>query len=184
MTRSHAGMCPSLTGSPSTRNNTGLEAFNLVTYLGGLGCLAAAIVAAIALLRARRALDATLVAVVFVGAEALNRVLKVAFHRPRPELGLVQLDTYSYPSGHAMSAAAVYATIAYLLWQTTTSWRARAAITLAAAAIITLVSFSRLYLGVHYLSDVLGGITAGATWAALSIALLILCRQARGEIRA
>ena len=166
MTRSHAGMCPSPTGSPSTRSNAGLDAFNLVTYLGGLGCLAAAIVAAVALLAPGAGSTPRSSPSSSSAPKRLTASSRPAFHRPRPELGLAQLDTYSYPSGHAMSATAVYATIAYLLWQTATSWRARTAITIAAAAIIALVSFSRLYLGVHYLSDVLGGITAGATWAA------------------
>jgi undecaprenyl-diphosphatase len=108
-----------------------------------------------------------------VGAEVLDLVLKLAFHRARPEVGVVHLDTYSYPSGHAMAAAAMCTTFAYLLARRTRSRRLRGALVLGAAAVVATIAFSRLYLGAHYLSDVLAGISAGVTWAALSIALAL-----------
>ena len=154
------------------RSAVGVDVFRAITNLGSpaVSLLVAAIVCVV-LYRRRRIADATLLPVVLGGAELLNLVLKLSFHRARPELGVVQLDTYSYPSGHAMIATATYGAFAYLLWRDTTRKRARILISIGTAAIVVLIGFSRLYLGVHYLSDVLGAVPAGATWLALSIAL-------------
>jgi undecaprenyl-diphosphatase len=70
-----------------------------------------------------------------------------------------------------MIATATYGAFAYLFWKHSRAGYARIWISLAMLTIILLISFSRLYLGVHYLSDVLGALAAGATWLALSIAL-------------
>ena len=157
------------------RSAVGVDLFQVVTDVGSpVGCLVVAAVAAVVLARRRRLLDAALLAVVFVGAQVLDLALKLTFHRKRPELGVVHLDTYSYPSGHAMTSTAVYGTLAYLLWRGTTSRRAHLAIAVGLVAVVALVAASRVYLGVHYLSDVLGGVTAGATWVALAIALRLL----------
>lgn len=154
------------------RSAVGVDVFRAITNLGSpaVSLLVAAIVCVV-LYRRRRIADAALLPVVLGGAELLNLVLKLSFHRARPELGVVQLDTYSYPSGHAMIATATYGAFAYLLWRDTTRKRARILISIGTAAIVVLIGFSRLYLGVHYLSDVLGAVPAGATWLALSIAL-------------
>lgn len=156
------------------RSALGVEVFNVVTHLGStVVCVVVAAVAAVLLIRRRRLLEAALLPVALVGAEVLDLVLKRAFHRERPHLGAVHLDTYSYPSGHATAATAVYGAAAFLLWRATTRRRAHAAIAVGLVAAVAIVAFSRLYLGVHYLSDVLAGISAGATLAALAIALLL-----------
>jgi membrane-associated phospholipid phosphatase len=154
------------------RSATGIEVFRIVTVFGSPAfVLAVATALCIALFRRRRLEEAVLLVVVLGGAELLNVVLKLAFQRQRPEVAFVHLDTYSFPSGHAMMSTATYSVLAYLLWGRLGSRRARLFTAAATACVIALVCFSRLYLGVHYLSDVLGGVAGGATWVATSVAL-------------
>lgn len=154
------------------RSALGLDVFRTITNLGSPAVsLVIATIVCVVLYRRRQIADAALLPVVLGGGELLNLVLKLSFHRARPELGVVHLDTYSYPSGHAMIATATYGAFAYLLWRRTRSGRTRALISVGMFAIVLLIGFSRLYLGVHYLSDVLGAFAAGAAWLAFSIAL-------------
>jgi membrane-associated phospholipid phosphatase len=96
-------------------------------------------------------------------------VMKLGFRRERPFFAdpLATESTFSFPSGHALVSLAVYGAIALLLARRISSHR-RGALLLAATAIwVALIGFSRLYLGVHFLSDVLAGFAAGAAWLAL-----------------
>ena len=100
------------------------------------------------------------------GCILLNEVLKYLFHRSRPALAhpLVKLETYSFPSGHAVSATVFYGFLAILLCSSVPSKVRRVVIRLGAIALILAVGFSRVYLGVHYPTDVLGGMIEGAAW--------------------
>ena len=147
-----------------------VEFFKIVTLAGNAAVLGVIVVAiGFVLVRRRRANDAAVLFLAFGGASAINAVLKLIFHRPRPELAFVHLDTYSFPSGHAATSSATFTVMAYLLARRCHSTRARIWIGLGAAAAIELVGFSRLYLGAHYLSDVLAGISFGVAWAAVSL---------------
>jgi len=160
------------------RGSAVLDLFRVITVFGSPAfALALATVVCVVLYRRRRLVDAAFLPLVLGVTELLNLVLKLAFQRPRPAVGFVHLDTYSFPSGHAMISTAAYGAFACLLWSRLESRRARTLMLAATFLIVTLVSFSRLYLGVHYLSDVLAGVAGGATWLALSIAL----RTAYGE---
>jgi undecaprenyl-diphosphatase len=144
----------------------------VVTFFGSPAvALAIATVACVALYRRRRLAEAALVVVVLGGAELLNLILKLLFHRTRPEVGFVQLDTYSFPSGHAMVSTAAYGLLAYLAWGRLRTRRARLLLASGTVTAVALIGFSRLYLGVHYLSDVLAGVAGGVFWLAASIAL-------------
>ena len=77
---------------------------------------------------------------------------------------LVLETSYSFPSGHAMVSFVVYGMPAYLAVLTLENWRARVAIVFGAALLVILIGFSRVYLGVHYPSDVLAGYAAGGVW--------------------
>jgi membrane-associated phospholipid phosphatase len=143
-----------------------VRVFDAIT-LGGNAAVLFVLVAAIGivLLRRARPSEAAVIALACGGAVLVNALLKLIFHRPRPELAFVHLDTYSFPSGHAAVSTATFTTIAFLLARRYRTVRARALIVVATALAIILVGFSRLYLGAHYLSDVLAGISFGFAWA-------------------
>lgn len=131
-----------------------------------------------------------------VGGYVLNRVLKAIFDRPRPSLVTGDLEILghtfafptspSFPSGHAVTAVVVFGTIAYLVARLEPTVRMRRWTLGAAAGIILLIGITRVYLGVHYPSDVLAGYLSGFIWAtscALSIELLRrLSGRARGNV--
>jgi undecaprenyl-diphosphatase len=118
--------------------------------------------------------SAILLFVATIGGVILNNLLKLGFSRPRPEVipWVTTADFYSFPSGHAMSATIVYSTVAYLAGRLQRTRSARVAITTVAAIVIFLICLSRLYLGVHYPSDVLAGIIIGLAWAGFCMATL------------
>lgn len=144
--------------------------FDVVT-LAGNGAVLILVVLAIGIVFLRRARpnDAGVLVLALGGAAVVNGLLKLVFHRERPELSFVHLDTYSFPSGHAAVSSATFATLAYLLGRRFTSTRARLSLALATVVAVCLVGFSRLYLGAHYLSDVLAGISFGLAWASLCL---------------
>ncbi|HWB86967.1 MAG TPA: phosphatase PAP2 family protein [Bryobacteraceae bacterium] len=115
----------------------------------------------------RRHHAAVMLAVVAVGAAAVHEALTIIYHRARPEpfFGLGVPSTYSFPSGHAMGSAAFYGIVAAVFAMRATSSRRKAAIWLAAALLAALIGFSRVYLGVHYPTDVLAGYAAAIVWA-------------------
>jgi membrane-associated phospholipid phosphatase len=154
------------------RTPAGVDAFRALTFFGS-PAVALVLTAAVflGLYRRRFLLDAALLPLVLAGAELLNLILKLAFHRERPEVAFVHLDTYSFPSGHAMISTAAFGALAYLAWPRLRT-RGRQLMLLAATMVlVSLISFSRLYLGVHYLSDVLAGVAGGLFWLSVSIAL-------------
>jgi undecaprenyl-diphosphatase len=112
---------------------------------------------------------AVLVAAAVGGGLLLSALFKAGFDRPRPDLvsHLSQVYTTSFPSGHSMMSAVAYLTLGALLAQLHKG-RAVQAFILAVAILITvLVGLSRVYLGVHWPTDVLAGWAAGAAWACL-----------------
>jgi membrane-associated phospholipid phosphatase len=149
--------------------------FKIVTLAGNAAVLGVIVVGiGLFLIRRRRANEAALLFLAFGGASVVNALLKLVFHRPRPELAFVHLDTYSFPSGHAAASSATFAVMAYLLARRHHSTAGRIWIGVGTAAAIALVGFSRLYLGAHYLSDVLAGISFGIAWAAGSLLVYTL----------
>jgi undecaprenyl-diphosphatase len=118
--------------------------------------------------------SATLLLASTVGGVLLNNVLKLGFSRPRPEVltWQAQVVTSSFPSGHAMSAAVVYGTVAYLAARLQRRRASRVVTMLVALVLIALICVSRLYLGVHYPSDVIAGVLVGFAWASFCMATL------------
>jgi undecaprenyl-diphosphatase len=104
----------------------------------------------------------------------LNGMLKDVFHRTRPQFFPwgTSAFTSSFPSGHAMSAAVVYGTVAYLAARLQRTRLARTITIVVAILLVVLISLSRIYLGVHYPSDTLAGVTIGFAWAAFCMATL------------
>lgn len=117
------------------------------------------------------------------GGQLISSLLKVGFDRARPDLVPHGMSVYtgSFPSGHAMMAAVTYLTLAALLSRTATHRRQQVFLILAAILLTILVGASRVYLGVHWPSDVLGGWIAGSAWSALCWSLALLL-QRRGKI--
>jgi len=146
-----------------------------VTFLGtSLTVMVLTGVAALFLWLTKHKYSAVLLLVATVGGIALNSVLKAGFDRPRPQVITwgTHVLTSSFPSGHAMSAAVVYGTIAYLAARLERRAWARVLTLVLAAALIALIAFSRMYLGVHYPSDVLAGVLVGFAWASFCMATL------------
>ncbi|MDF9408890.1 MAG: phosphatidylglycerophosphatase B [Pelotomaculum sp. PtaB.Bin013] len=108
------------------------------------------------------------------GGWVLNILLKDIFHRSRPDIRhLVEAGGYSFPSGHAMVSAAFYGMLGYLLWmnlreRSKQSWY----VIVLTCALILAIGISRIYLGVHFPSDVVAGFAAGGIWLAACIASL------------
>jgi membrane-associated phospholipid phosphatase len=116
------------------------------------------------------------------GGMILNVLLKYTFQRARPSFDdpLVTLATYSCPSGHASGATLFYGFLAAYLVCLLPRPGARVAIIAAAALMVALVALSRVYLGAHYLSDVLAGIAFGSAWLAVCITGISTLRRRRG----
>lgn len=119
------------------------------------------------------------------GAMLLNVVLKNIYQRSRPhfEQALLVLDTYSFPSGHAAAATALYGLLLCYVMTNSASWPLRALSLLTAVLMVALVGATRLYLGVHYLSDVLGAIAAASAWLAVCITGVSTLRRRRAGRR-
>lgn len=111
--------------------------------------------------------SALLVPVVLGGALLLNNLLKTGLGRPRPTLvaHIVEVQTLSYPSGHAMLSAVLYLTLGVLLAEAQRSARAQIYVMAVAIALTLIVGVSRVYLGVHWPTDVLAGWSVGAAFA-------------------
>lgn len=146
------------------------EAMIDMTAVGGVSVLTLiTVLVAGYLLAARRAATALFVIGAIAGGSAISIGLKAFFVRARPDIvpHLVQVDTTSFPSGHAMNSAIVFLTLGTLLARTRTD-RSTSLYLVAAAMVLTLlIGASRVYLGVHWPSDVLAGWCIGAAWATL-----------------
>ncbi len=103
------------------------------------------------------------------GAAYLGKLL---FHRGRPIFQAINEDSFSFPSGHATTVVAFYGFLAYLFLRRTRSWKTRAVVLLSILVLVALVDVSRLYLGVHYLSDVLAGNLIGLTGVILAVGVV------------
>lgn len=140
------------------------------TALGGVGILTLiTLTASVYLFLQRKTRSAVVVLSAVAGGFAASMILKTLFSRPRPDL--VPHGSYvytaSFPSGHAMLSATVYLTLGALLARVHPSRRMKAFFLILSAAIALAVGCSRVYLGVHWPTDVLAGWTLGACWAIL-----------------
>ena len=139
----------------------------VVSACGTIGIVVVGAVALVVLAIQRRWLAAVSLIIVTGGAQLLNNVLKELFARTRPApIGatLIPAQQWSFPSGHAMVSAAFYFYIGYLCWKGLRGWARYTACALL-LLLVLLIGFSRLYLGVHFLSDVIAGYAAGFLWA-------------------
>jgi membrane-associated phospholipid phosphatase len=160
------------------------EFFEFVTFLGNVPTLVAVtFVAAIVLWRKQQTAELQLLLLAAVGTQILTFGLKLGFERERPFFSdpLATESTYSFPSGHASVSLAVYGTLGYIVARHAATRRAQLAALGAAAFLVLLIGFSRLYLGVHFLSDVIAGFSLGLAWVALCVVLLHLRLRLRAR---
>jgi len=109
-----------------------------------------------------------------IGSQIITFIGKLSLHRTRPD-GLVPVyveNSYSFPSGHATIATAFYGFLIYILWRNTKSWTYKINILFAGLVLIAAIGLSRLYLGVHFLSDVLSGYLLGLLWLIISVSIV------------
>lgn len=163
-----------------------ISAFAIVTVLANTPVLWLLAIAGSAVLLWRRdfALACFWIAAI-AGNGILTRVLKAVFERARPAHAhdILTAHGFSFPSGHSSGAVAAYGALAYLLIRSTPA-RWHLPITLSAASIALIVGSSRVFLQVHFASDVLAGFATGAAWLALCIMIAELSRRdARGSMK-
>ena len=155
-----------------------------ITALGGTAVLVLLTLAVLGfLLLSRRWGAAVFVTLSMLGGTLLSNALKSAFDRPRPDLvpHAVEVSSASFPSGHAMLSAVAYLTLGALVAEVLPQRRFRVYLLLCAVFLTLLVGTTRVYLGVHWPSDVLAGWSIGAAWA-LMCALMAWWMQKRGVI--
>lgn len=146
-----------------------------LTTLGDPLTLGALVVAAAAwLLYRRRWVDASALLLAAAGGGLLNQLLKGLYQRVRPDLTPRSFDVagYSFPSGHAMGSIVCFGMLAVVLWRLLRGARLRPLVWPVAALLTLGVGLSRVYFGVHFPTDILGGYLAGAVWLGFCIAAL------------
>ena len=122
---------------------------------------------------------------VVIGTPIINQILKQIFHRARPDLHrLIEIGGYSFPSGHAMNAFAVYGILTFLLWRHIPSRLGRTILILISSGFIFLIGTSRIYLGVHYPSDIIGGYFASGLWLSMAIWFFKRYKERRSKRKA
>lgn len=152
------------------------EAARDITALGSfsvLGIIVAGIVLQLLLTGAKRTALFVLIAV--IGGTVISTGLKALFDRPRPDLtGAVEVFTASFPSGHATVSAVVYLTIGAILAQRDPRVSVRIFYIAVAALLTFIIGCSRVYLGVHFPTDVLAGWSLGTAWALLCFGVALI----------
>jgi undecaprenyl-diphosphatase len=146
------------------------------------------LIASVFLWQSRHHYSAALLWVAVIGSGLINSVLKVSFNRPRPDVfpwRTQHVGLASFPSGHAMTSIVVYGTLAFLIARLAPTPLLKRLTWGVAGMVIVLVGLSRLYLGVHYPSDVLAGFIIGGAWAiicALGMEAVRYFRTRRPEV--
>lgn len=141
------------------------------TFLASVKALVVlAICTALTMFWQKKRWEALFLAVALGGGMVFNLLLKELFRRERPDLHrLIEEGGYSFPSGHSMASFLFYGMVAVFLYLFVVSRLAKLGIVLAAVILIACVGASRIYLGVHYPSDVLAGYAAGGAWLVLCL---------------
>ncbi|HYC32826.1 MAG TPA: phosphatase PAP2 family protein [Gemmatimonadales bacterium] len=178
----------SLRALVNQRATSGLTSLMVFASVWGaprrLAILAA--IAVVAFLARRWRRGAILVVVTLLGASLLDGGLKLLWGRQRPTAFFEHYpspESFSFPSGHALFATAFFGGLAALLYRRLGRTWLRVAVAVAAVLLILLIGFSRIYLGVHYPSDVLGGFAAGTVWvAAVALGDRIASHRRRGRV--
>lgn len=156
------------------------EVMKVFTFIGSTNIvLAISIITIGILLYFRQGAQTILFTVAIGGTALLNLSLKLFFQRDRPDFNrLIEISGYSFPSGHTMMATSLYVILAIILWRNTQRlWRV--VVVVGMLFMIFMICISRIYLGVHYPSDIVGGVTASSFWIIIvtTIYTIILNKQ-------
>jgi undecaprenyl-diphosphatase len=151
-----------------------MQLFLAVTRLGStlvlaiIGCTAGIIFIALRWFR-----PLLLLIVVMCGQAALHHGFKLLYARPRPPslINYPTVESFSFPSGHAVSSLCLYGTLAWIVASSLENTAAKAGIGIFAAVLIFLIGMSRVYIGVHYPTDVIAGFAAAAIWTAAVLSI-------------
>jgi len=162
-----------------------VDAARIVSYLGDEVLYPLVILLAIWLLVRRQFGAAALWIGGVIGAKIVSDSIKIIVARPRPvwEPMLITEDTFAFPSGHALMSFATYGLLVYLVWHTPRLARWRGVCTGAAVILVLLIGCCRMLLGLHYLSDVLGGYLVSAIWLLVCIPVFETVRLKRSAKR-
>src|SRR5690606_16437669 len=161
-----------------------VETITEITALGGYPVLVVLVASVLGfLLVVGRYGPALVVFLSIASGTALSQVLKAFYDRPRPDIvdHLVQTHTASFPSGHATMSALVYLTLASLIVRLVDDVAVRIYVILMAVLLTFMVGMSRIYLGVHWPSDVIAGWALGTAWACLSWLAVTALRALRAR---
>ncbi|MDO1448100.1 phosphatase PAP2 family protein [Rhodocytophaga aerolata] len=156
------------------RNQMVGQVFYLISYLGSQkGSIIIGVLVSIILLKQGRKTYFVALWLVLLGVGLSVRYGKLIFHRVRPaDVGFYEETNFSFPSGHSTTAMVLFGMLTYFLMRNSHSRKQRLLYFLMGLLLVLLVGFSRIYLGVHFLSDVLGGYLLGATWMIMGITVI------------
>jgi undecaprenyl-diphosphatase len=158
-----------------------------ISFLGSTQFLTAATILAIVWFAWRKwGREAKLFALTMIGASVLNITLKLAFKRPRPVpfFDLTTPESYSFPSGHALASCCFFAGLAAILSGRIQHKRPRTIVWTIAITMFLLVGLSRIYLGVHYTTDVIAGFAAASIWILVVRYVEVILARRRRRIQA
>lgn len=136
------------------------------------------IVVLLLILRGRRWGELALFLAALAGSQVLNLLLKPLFGRERPDLHrLIEEDGFGFPSGNAMSAMALFGILIFLLWRHIPSKAGRIVLVIVGACFILIAGASRVYMGVHYPSDIAAGYMASGFWLSCCLYVYLALRN-------
>lgn len=161
------------------RNDTLTVFFVTITTLGNWHAFVALfIIFSVIFYRSRKQIRTPLIiAGMIAGAGGVMYILKEVFARERPTMNtLVEASLPSFPSGHSMLSVVFYGFIIFYLWRVLNSKFLRIILTILLVALILVICWSRIYLGAHFASDVIAGITAGIGWLSISLLVYLLVK--------
>jgi undecaprenyl-diphosphatase len=149
----------------SLRNAPAIKIFTGITFFGEISTIIIlALIACAVLWRLNKKYEIIGLLIAVLGSSVFTYLAKILFDRPRPLNAAILETSGSFPSGHATIAVAFYGFLAYLLLREIKNKLYRVLIVFVTLIVILTIGFSRLYLGVHYFSDVFGGYLAGLVW--------------------
>lgn len=164
------------------RNHLLTNIFQFISDVGSIkGLLVISGLVTVYLLYKKRVTDILFLIIVFWGSRGINSFIKNWVERDRPEINpLINAAGFSFPSGHAMNSAAVLGFICFLLCFHLKGERLRKGSVIVTVLLVVFIGTSRIYLGVHYMTDIIGGYLAGIIWMLIAVSLYNYLESEKG----